>query len=143
MKESDNFLFDPYHEQVAAVSSEKSENLSGDVIDTPSPMTSLLRCRAPVVVVVCAMGHSSYVQHLLEVVRLLWDAGIKAETTYEKNPVTLIQDVQVRGLNLRLACGEVKLCFFVVFNDMVVMLVVMKMQMNYVEMKVTTSQLYG
>ena len=110
MKEIDNFLFDPYHEQVAAVSSENSENFSGDVIDTSSPMTSLLRCRAPVVVV-CAMGHSSYVQHRLEVVRLLWDAGIKAETTYEKNPVTLIQDIQVRGLNLRLACGEMKLCF--------------------------------
>ena len=76
-------------------------------------------------------------------IKLLWSAGIKAETTYEKNPINLIQNVEVRGLNLRLTCGEVKLCFFVPFNDMVVMLVVIKMQMNCVETKTTTSQLYG
>ena len=114
MKKINNFLLDPYHEQVATVSSleKESKNLSGDVIDTSSPATSLLRCHAPVDVVVCGMGHSSYVQQRLKVVRLLWSAGIKAETTYEKNPINLIQNVEVRGLNFAIDLWRSETMFF-------------------------------
>lgn len=50
---------------------------------------------SPIDVLVCAIGRSQLLQERLKILKNLWDAGIAAETPYDRSPQSSVQDMQV------------------------------------------------
>ena len=63
--------------------------------DLTSPKPSSLRRFAPVDVFIYSMGRSQNSQARLKILKSLWLAGIKAETSYDQNPSMKLEDIQV------------------------------------------------
>ncbi|CAK8677764.1 unnamed protein product [Clavelina lepadiformis] len=81
-------------EKVIPQVSPKSTDLASNQNEFPS--YSLVR-NAPVEVLVCAVGRSQLLHERLHLVKSLWDAGIAAETAYERNVSHSQHDVQERA----------------------------------------------